>query len=390
METINEKLKRIEHKLDNNIVINIMIIGLGSVGLYLLEYLVSMSNSKISLIVVGRNKEKLIKDVNIIKTAAIIRNKLKSPIYIESECNLDEPNTITPIIYKWNPDFIINCSRVFSGIKYGSISWNTIRAYGIWTPLAIKYSRNIMQSYEEAGSNAISINTSYSDAVLPWLKCAGKSYFDFGSGNLNHLVPRMKLYIAKQNNITDFNSIDITIATSHFHDVVISKEGHSEGQEIPIFISYQGEQIEFDKSSLLNACAIPMPTDQKRNMMNASSNFNIIDSIITSLSQKVQSKFHSPGVLGNIGGYPFIIDGTGKEPDAFIDASKISYKKMLEANLNSIYLDGIKNVSDGNLYYSDELISNVKKHFGVNLPKIVRFDDIEEVGDLLINEIINR
>lgn len=73
-----------------------------------------------------------------------------------------------------------------------------------------------MEAYDKANCEAISINTSYSDAVIPWLKSAGKAYFDFGSGNLNHLVPRIKFYIAEKYGIKNFNDIDVTIAVSHF------------------------------------------------------------------------------------------------------------------------------------------------------------------------------
>ena len=42
--------------------------------------------------------------------------------------------------------------------------------------MSIRYTKNIMQAYENVNSNAIVINTSYSDAVIPWLKTAGKAY----------------------------------------------------------------------------------------------------------------------------------------------------------------------------------------------------------------------
>ena len=86
-----------------------------------------------------------------------------------------------------------------------------------------------MEAYELSNSKAIVINTSYSDAVIPWLKSAGKAYPDFGSGNINHLLPRIKFALAEENNIEDWWNIDITYAVAHFHDVVISKEGKTEG-----------------------------------------------------------------------------------------------------------------------------------------------------------------
>ena len=388
MKTLNDKLQLLQTKLLNTDErVKIMIIGLGSVGLYLLDYLVSMAEPRMEIIVVGRNYDKMLSDVNIVKTAATIRRQMRATIHIEGNCNLENADNIASVLKKWDPDFIVNSSRVYSGIKYGSISWSHLRAYGIWTPLSVKFAKKIMEAYENADSHAISINTSYSDVVIPWLKSAGMSYFDFGSGNLNHLIPRMKFYIAEKFGINNLNDIDVTLAVSHFHDVVISKEGHSEGQDILLDIKYQGETLDFDKKELLEACKIAMPVDQKRNMMNASSNFDIINSILIALRDKKQIKIHTPGVNGEIGGYPFIIDGGGKAK-GYIDETVFSLEEMRKANRNSIYFDGIDNVGNGILIYTDELIEKVKKEFGCILVKQVKLDISNETASFLIKEIV--
>lgn len=388
MKPLNEKLALLQAKIEEKHSVTIMIIGLGSVGLYLLDYLVSLANDRLHIVVVGRNGDKMQQDVNIVKTAATIRGQLCSTIDIESDCNLEDISSIIKNLRKWHPDFIVNSSRVYSGLKYGSISWNKLRAYGIWTPLSVRYARNIMEAYEVAECSAISINTSYSDAVIPWLKSAGKAYFDFGSGNLNHLIPRMKFYIASKYKIENLNDIEIALAVSHFHDVVISKEGHSEGQDILLDIRYQGKELAFDKEDLLKSCSISMPVDQKRNMMNASSNFNIIWSILDAISKKKKVKVHTPGVCGEMGGYPYIINGTGQIVTSYFDTSVFSMDEMREANKRSIYLDGIADIEKGALYYTSELIEKVKRSFNKELPKEVNFEDIDEVGQFIIDNII--
>lgn len=389
MKPLNEKLALLQAKIENKHPVTIMIIGLGSVGLYLLDYLVSLANDRLHIVVVGRNGDKMQQDVNIVKTAATIRGQFCSTIDIESDCDLEDISSIIKTLRKWHPDFIVNSSRVYSGLKYGSISWNKLRAYGIWTPLSIRYARNIMEAYEVAECNAISINTSYSDAVIPWLKSAGRAYFDFGSGNLNHLIPRMKFYIASKYKIKNLNDIDITLSVSHFHDVVISKEGHSEGQDILLDIRYQGKELAFDKEDLLKSCSISMPVDQKRNMMNASSNFNIIYSILDAISKKKKVKVHTPGVCGEMGGYPYIIDATGQIVTSYFDTSVFSMDEMREANKRSIYLDGVADVSDGSLFYTVELVTEIQRCFGVKLPLEVKFDKIDEVSQCIVNKIIN-
>lgn len=386
MELLNNKLSLLKDKIDHNNPITVMIIGLGSVGCYLLDYIVSLADSQLRVIVVGRNAEKMQMDVNIIRTASTIRKQCRSEIKVVGNCDLNDVNSIATVLETEKPDFIVNSSRVYSGLKYGSISWNNLRAYGIWTPLSIRYAKNIMEAYDKVGCKAISINTSYSDAVIPWLKSAGKAYFDFGSGNLNHLIPRMKFYIAEKYGINNFNEIDVTLAVSHFHDVVISKEGHSEGQDILLDIKFQGKSIDFNKEALLKACSIAMPVDQKRNMMNASSNFNIIDSIITAIRGKQQIKIHTPGVDGEIGGYPIIIDGM--TATAKFDESIWNMDEMRKANRESIYCDGIENVTNASLVYTDELLEKVKKAFNVNLPKYIHFNDIDKTAEFIIKNII--
>lgn len=386
MNNLNDKLHLLEYKIEKNEPITIMIIGLGSVGCYLLDYLISLSDPQLKIVVVGRNRDKMQMDVNIIRTASTIRRQCRSEIKVAGNCDLNDVESIAAVLHAEKPDFLVNSSRVYSGLKYGSISWSKLRAYGIWTPLSIRFAKNIMEAYAKADCRGISINTSYSDAVIPWLKSAGKSYFDFGSGNLNHLIPRMKFYISEKFGIKNLNEIDVTLAVSHFHDVVISKEGHAEGQDILLDVKYQGKPLEFDKAELLKACSIPMPTDQKRNMMNASSNFDIICSVLTALRENRQMKIHTPGVGGEIGGYPVIIDGANTT--AFFDESIWTMDEMRNANRKSIYCDGVEDVREGCLVYTDELLEKVKNAFGCVLPKKVPFADIDEVAGRIIREVI--
>lgn len=387
MKSLNEKLNLLKKKLVGGEKITIAIFGLGSVGCYLLDYLVSLADPQLRLVVVGRNAEKMQHDVNIIRTAATIRRQMRSEIVVEGGCDFKDVNSIEAVLKKIQPDFIVNSSRLYAGLKYGTISWSNLRAYGIWSPMSVLLGKNIMEAYGKAGCNAISINTSYSDAVIPWLKSAGMPYFDFGSGNLNHLIPRMKFFVAEKFGIDNLNDIDITLVASHFHDVVISKEGHTEGVKLLLSIKYQGKELDMDHDEVYRACGIAMPTDQKRNMMNASSNFEIIYSILSAIREKKAIKIHTPGVDGHIGGYPFIIDAIGAEVKSYFYLG-YSIEEMEQVNRNSIYCDGIENVTDGCLVYTNELLAKVKDRFKVKIPKQIALREAESVANRLIEEII--
>ena len=387
MKSIQERLQLAEKHIQNGNV-TVMIIGLGSVGTYLLDYLVSRNDPTLHIVVVGRDFSKMETKVNIVRVSALIRHVGKSHIDIEAGVDLNDISAIQGVIQKFHPDFIVNSSRAYPGLKYGSISWNKVRAYGIWSPLSVCFTKNIMEACERTDTDAVTINTSYSDAVIPWLKSAGKAYPDFGSGNLNHLIPRIQFAVADMLNVSDFWNIDIAFAAGHFHDVCISKEGHTEGVDLPLKIFYQNQEVQLDKNAVFVACKIAMPTDAQRNMMNASSNFEIIAAIIDVIRNKKTVKIFSPGVFGNIGGYPVQIGYREGKLDCWIDETVFSFAAMDSANRVSMQLDGIENVDNGKLYYTDALIEKSMTAFDVKLPKCVALEDAEKVAEYIIEEII--
>lgn len=387
MKSIEEKLLVTEKHVKEE-KICVMIIGLGSVGTYLLDYLASLNDPSIKIVAVGRNYDKMQVKVNIVRIAALIRNLCKSQIEIDGSVDLNDIDSIAQAISKYNPDFIVNSSRAYSGLKYGSISWNNIRAYGLWTPLAIRFTKNIMAAVDKVNSNAITINTSYSDAVNIWLKSAGKAYPDFGSGNFNHLIPRIKYAVADILHVQDFWNVDVMFATGHFHDVCISKEGHTEGVPQLLKVYFKGEEQNISQDEIFSRCKIPMPTDATRNMMNASSNYQIIKSIIDTIRTRQANTIFSPGVFGELGGYPVKIKYENNQPTLKIDDSIFSLEDMHSANAKSMYLDGIEKVENGTLYYTDEIIKKVKAAFSVDLPKLVAYSEIEKVANFIIQEII--
>ena len=387
MKPLQSRFETVEKHI-NEKNITVMIIGLGSVGTYLLDYLVSRNDESLKVVVVGRNYAKMEQNVNIVRVAALIRGQNKTVIEIQDGVDLTDIASIKAAIEKHKPDFIVNSSRAYPGLKYGSISWKNVRAYGIWTPLSIRFTKNIMEACDEAASDAVVINTSYSDAVIPWLKSAGKAYPDFGSGNLNHLVPRIKFAVAEILGVKDFWNVDVNFAAGHFHDVVISKEGQSEGVKLPLKVFYQGKEQDLDQAEIFSRCKISMPVDAQRNMMNASSNYRIIDAVITAVLTKKNQQIFTPGVFGNIGGYPVIIGYRDNKLDAWIDESEFSFEEMNKADRASMDLDGIEDITDGTLIYTDYLIEKAKKAFGVELPKKVAFDDIDKTAKFIIDEII--
>ena len=132
--------------------------------------------------------------------------------------------------------------------------------------------------------------------------------------------------------IKDFWNVDVVLATAHFHDVVISKEGHTEGMEQLLRISYEGKELQLSQKEIFEKCKIAMPVDGERNIMNASSNYEMIRNMIDGIREKGVRRFFSPGAFGEIGGYPVILDASKDRVDMRIDTSVFSMEDMRKAN----------------------------------------------------------
>ena len=110
MKTTEEKLNHLREDLKNRKA-RIMIIGLGSVGNYLLDYLMSSKDEGIEIAVVGRNVEKMESDVNIVRVASLIRGQSRSRVSVIGNTDLNNVPSIEKAIQNFQPDIIVNSSR---------------------------------------------------------------------------------------------------------------------------------------------------------------------------------------------------------------------------------------------------------------------------------------
>lgn len=70
-------------------------------------------------------------------------------------------------------------------------------------------------------------------------------------------------------------------------------------------------------------------------------------------------------------------------------ATNYSLEEMEYVNRISIYCDGIENVKNGSLIYTEERIEKVKNCFDVLIPKDVPLMEAGRTADFLIEKVIN-
>ena len=102
--------------------------------------------------------------------------------------------------------------------------------------------------------------------------------------------------------------------------------------------------------------------------MNASSNFEIITKILDAIKHKKKVIIHSPGVVGNIGGYPIYIDFSKVTDSGHVGFVEdyFSLDDMKAHNKKSIRLDGIEDINNAvKLTLENNLKVNVDFIFGL-------------------------
>lgn len=401
----------------------VCICGFGSVAQYLFDYLLTMPGNP-DIVICTRNTEKASQFVNCLTRASVIRTGDINKVSLRS-CNFDNIDELSNILSEEKPDIVVNASRYVSGLKYGSISWNCCRAYGYWLPLSMYYTKKIGEAIIRSGIECAYINTSYPDATNPWFKHATKFNMPiFGAGNINHIVARYKVAFidlwnqAYPNNKLEVSDIDVAMVASHFHDVLIGKNGTDkdsdspfEGPEILVNVSLKNEDNQMLEEELksfaynfhqeiLRNCAIAFPSDKTRNMMVASSAFEIIDTIIYggSIYKEIKNDnsiyrlLNIPGALGTCGGLPVLVNLSGSceamlaKPSLF----GVDLPTMLAINRQSLFQDGLDlSLIDKGIvrFVNPKKLNKLESLLDFHWPTVVKYEEVEDLASLIAQYI---
>lgn len=402
----------------------ILIIGMGSVAGYLLEYLAQDNVCEVH--VATRNIKKAESTINCITLASLIRTKARMKVQLH-QVDIESTSMLDNMMNLVKPDIVVNTSRFLAHVKYGSISWTNCRAYGYWIPMSMYFTKKIGESIMRTNTDAIFINTSYPDATNGWL--VGGCGFNrpiLGAGNVNHIMARYKsAFVAIWNNNHGYKlneeDINVLIEAGHFHDVLIGKEGTDTDSQ---YVQPIGKQIlvkveltnpwdeklqksidEFAKANhfeILSKCNVPFPSDASRNMMVASSVFEIIDTICMALSYPVITDYKKqepitqfvniPGAFGNIGGNPivFILNDNAK---AFINKASIfgvtdDYARRIK--IHSLYEDGLdaSEIHNGYIkFVNKDKLNKLEALLDFQYPERLHYNEVEDFAQRLVQYV---
>lgn len=362
----------------------IMLVGYGSVGQYALDFMLRTPELQdCSFFVVSRKSGEdtgIMERLNTSIVSAGLMGYYPRVKYVSADLN--DISHMTSVLRNINPDVILYTGRFISGIKYGAYSYKNNLGYGLWTPLSITLIYKLCQAIQRSGVKAKLVNTSYPDAVNPILKSAGYDICT-GAGNINHLVPRIKLAIADKYHL-DPKDLEIKLVGSHYLNTYVSKEGTSKGSDYLLCIKpIKGTPLDYIPSELskvfcediFSRCNIPMCSGHTRNLMVASDVARIARILVTGSSELI----HLPGPDGLIGGYPCRYS---EVYDKFIvDTRDTGFTRagMEAINEQSLGKDGIDLIHShkGCIEFKEESIIKFKEIFRYEYPRKIYLSEME-------------
>jgi hypothetical protein len=364
----------------------VVIVGYGSVGQYALDMIMrDQSASEIEKIYVlsRRPRDEVEPRLNVTRVSAGIIESYVPIVYYQTDLNNIELTAYT-LRSIGRIDLVLYCGRYMSGIKYGAYSYPNKIGYGVWIPMSLVLITKFMKALNESGiKGALVVNTSYPDGVNEVL-CKNKlcdHQTIVGAGNLDHLIPRIKLAVSKISR-TPSDGVSVYLVGSHYLNTYVSKDGDPKGSPYMMKI-LAGSESKIADSIVFQNCKIPMNSDHVRNMMVAS-DVSIITRIVVSELTGYESFIHVPGPNGLPGGYPCVYDADSKE---FIPALRIfqdvnnPLAAAIKCNKAGMYLDGIEVQNNGDICFSEASRYKLKNVFDINAPELISLDDCESYAE---------
>jgi hypothetical protein len=255
------------------------------------------------------------------------------------------------------------------GLKYGQFSYPNGIGYGAWIPLAVVLIHKLMLAVRRSGVATRVINSSFPDGVCPALAGLGLGPLT-GAGNLNHLVPRIRMAAAAMKGVP-VRDVEVVMVGSHFLNTYVSREGSAKGSPYHLTCTIGGAPIAgVTNDELLAAACIPMSSGPVRNLMIASDMARIVQSLV----EDDGFFMHLPGPNGLVGGYPARIHRDRVE---IVLPPGLSLADAVEINRGSLAHDGIAGIADGRITFTGDLIDRMARVFGLHYPDTLAVEDCE-------------
>ena len=292
------------------------------------------------------------------------------------------------ILKEVNPDVIL--SAVSAVTPYpGSVVSQDIEdmiedaGTGPFVPAQLLLIYKLIQAIDMAGINPYLVNCSSGDSVHPILKRVGARTPDLGIGNIDNLVPIVRMQVAQKMNIS-MKDVLVYLVSHHFNNVWCSRQrpGGMCPYLLKIFVGGKDVTKQFNTDELM------LGTSKTKNRLGGNDGASLTASSAVkhalAFLNKTDLFTHAPGPNAYIGGYPVRI----KNNKVKIELPEgITLEEAVKVNEEGQYRDGIEKIKeDGTTIFTDEAVRLMKTAIGYEC-KVMKFEEHEERAKELLTKM---
>ncbi len=254
---------------------------------------------------------------------------------------------------------------------------------GAFLPAQLLLINKIVQAVDQSGINPYIINSSFGDGVHAVLKAAGVRTPDLGIGNLDSLVPIIRMQVANKMNIR-MQDVLVYLVSHHFNNVWCTRlrPGGMGPYRMKIVVDGRDVTDQFDTDELM------LGTSKHKNRVGGDAGTSLIASSAVkhtlAFLHETELFTHAAGPRAYIGGYPVRIKNNTVKIEL---PDEITLEEAIKINQEGQYRDGIEEIKDdGTVIFTDEAVSLLKEAIGFEC-KVMKFDDHEEVAKELLTKM---
>ena len=338
---------------------SILIMGLGDLGGYVLEFLARVPNIP-RIIAADINEDWGIRKVNSALSGASHFNFFPNIEF--RRLDAFDIEKAAKLIQELQPDVIYNSMTLQSWWVITTLpkdAYKTIdeARYGIWYPMHFVPTYKLMQAVKKSGVRTHVVNAAFPDLVNPALAKIGLGP-TVGIGNIDNLVCSLRLTAAKMLN-APMRSVTVYMVAPHFVSYYASRFGKTAGAPYYLKVTLDDRDVtpklNLDEL-LMNVTTIgKRPGSIQAHPVVASSVCRIILGIIFDTNELG----HAPGPNGLPGGYPIKINAQGVQ--VFLPEN-ITLERAIKINNDAQVYEGVESLeNDGTVIITDKAASVFKK-----------------------------
>lgn len=337
----------------------VMIIGVGGVGGYVLEFLARRMD--VDRIVLADIHGEVVKRKAHLALAGAIC--MGSHPRIESyQLDLLDVEKTADLLCKVEPDVILNTASLQTWWEPRQLRDDILAQLGprkVDISLHLTLCHGLMEAQRESKKKIPVINGAYGDAVNPILGRVGLAP-TCGIGNIDHTVELMRSYISQNFCV---HPGDINILMVAHHAIIFHALSQGTIADLPFYcsISIDGinvtEKIPPEKIFKEILGSIPLGKD-----LDALVASSAVKNLLAILND-INCLTHSPGPLGLVGGYPIRLGQRGAE---IIVPPDLTLEECIAINEKGQKFDGIERIEeDGRLVYTQEAEEGFSRVYGL-------------------------